>query len=395
MSELDKSTAPNLSSSLIRAYVSQSTYAKGRSYQASGSVLQLEVEEDRPGTWLVTAQVRGSHIYEVIVGCNTHPNGTLLPVASECSCPVKSRCKHVAAVLIELAQHRDYFEARKPDWRDGISALLPQDNTDRSAGTARVALLFEIKQQRQQAYYGTRVTTETFLSVRIGGLSLSTGKWVQNRFSWRDAIGSTQSADQIDPQHREILQALWSLQLAGNSSYYGYSSDNNLLRLDRFSNSRLWQLLEEAQSAGIPLLTTANGNPPLRLGTTCSIALDISERTSGDLQLAPQLTIDGNILPKGVHVRFIGEPPIGLYWSQGPRGNLKQHTIHIARFIDPPSTFLLKALHDKASLDIPTADKKEFSTKYFPQIVRHNLVNTSRVRVSRWTCLNRQSCICR
>ena len=173
---------------------------------------------------------------------------------------------------------------------------------------------------------------------------------------------------------------MWSLQLAGSSSYHGYSSDNNLLRLDGFSNNRLWQLLEEAQSAGIPLLTTANGNPPLRLDATCSIELDISERTSGDLELAPQLVIDSKALPKGVHVQFIGEPPIGLYWSQGPRGNLKQHTIHIARFNDPPSTFLLKALHDKAHLDIPTADKEEFSTKYFPQIARHNPVNTSRVK---------------
>lgn len=380
MSERSNSTVPELSASLIRGYVSPSTYAKGQSYQARGSVLQLEVEEDRPGVWLVIARVRGSYIYEVVIGCNVQPNGTFLPVASECTCPVESRCKHVAAVLIELMQHRGHFEAAKSDWRNSITALLLQDDTNRSTGIARVALLFEIKQQRQQAYYGARVTTETFLSVRIGGLSPSTGKWVQNRFSWHDAISKTQHTKQIDPKHREILQALWSLQLAGSSSYYGYSGDNNILRLDRFSNSRLWQLLEEAQSAGIPLLTTANGNPPLRLGATCSIELEINEQTSGDLQLTPQLVIDGQALPKGIQAQFIGEPPIGLYWSQGPRGNLKQHSIHIARFIDPPSAFLLKAFHDKAHLDIPTADKKEFSTKYFPQIARHNPVNTSQVK---------------
>jgi len=281
-------------------------------------------------------------------------------------------------VLIELVQHRDHFVAAKADWRDGITALLPQ--TDKSAGVARIALLFEMKQQRQRAYYGARVTTETFLSVRIGGLSPSTGKWVQSRFSWHDAIGNTQLTNQIDHRHREILQALWSLQLAGNSSYYGYSSDNNVLRLDRFSNNRLWQLLEEARSAGISLLTTANGNPPLGLVAACKIELEIAEQASGDLELAPQLTIDERPVPKGIRVRFIGDPPIGLYWSQGPRGNLKQHTIHIARFIDPPSAFLLKAFRDKAHLDIPTADKEEFSTKYFPQIAQHNPVNTSRVK---------------
>src|SRR3981081_2690009 len=127
MSERGKSTVPDLSSSLIRAYVSPNTYAKGRSYQARGSVLQLEVEEDRPGAWLVIARVRGSHLYEVIIGCNVQPNGTLLPIASECSCPVESRCKHVAAVLIALAQHQDHFVAAKADWRNGVTALLPQD----------------------------------------------------------------------------------------------------------------------------------------------------------------------------------------------------------------------------------------------------------------------------
>lgn len=379
MDDSGKSAVPELSASLIRGYVSLGTYTKGQSYQARGNVLQLEAVEDRPGSWLVIARVRGSHIYEVIVGCNVRPNGTLLPVASECSCPLGSRCKHVAAVLIELAQHRGQFVTVEADWRDGITALLPQ--TDKSTGAAKIALLFEIMQQRKQAYYyGARVTTETFLSARIGGLSTSTGKWVQSRFSWRDAIGNTQLTQQIDPRHREMLQALWSLQLAGNSSYYGYSGNNNILRLDRFSNSRLWQLLEEARSAGIPLLTTANGNPPLGLVAACNIELAIAEQASGDLKLAPQLTIDEQPVPNGIHVRFIGDPPIGLYWSQGPRGNLKQHTIHIARFIDPPSPFLLKAFRDKASLDIPTADANEFTTKYFPQIARHNPVDTSRVR---------------
>lgn len=381
---MSEQSLPPLSAALIRGYVTSGTYDKGRAYQAAGNVLELEVEEDRPGKWLVLASVRGSgrNTYDVIISCIRQPGGSLLPVSSTCSCPVEIRCKHAAAVLIELLHNRERLRPAKVDWRAGIRALLPQQETTTAHGTIPLALLFEIKQQRHGGYYGARPTTETFLAVRIGAPSpAGNGKWVMNRASWQDVVGKTRQSSQIAAAHKEVLQTLWSLYAAGDrSGYYDYYGTASVIKLDRFANNRLWALLDEVRAAGIPLLTTANGNPPVHFGSTCAIELGISDQASGDLKLTPQFVIDGQAAPEALRPRFIGDPPIGTYWSQGPAYSLKQHELYIARFAEPPDGILLKAFHDKASLDIPAADKEEFSRTYFPQIARRSPVNTNRVK---------------
>jgi superfamily II DNA or RNA helicase len=380
---MSEQSLPLLSAALIRGYMTSGTYDKGRAYQVAGNVLELEVEEDRQGKWLILASVRGSgrNVYDVVVGCITQPNDSLLPVSSSCSCPVEVRCKHAAAVLIELLHNRNRLKPADVGWRTGIRALLPQPEPVSSSGTIALALLFEIKQQRHGGHYGSRPATETFLSVRIGAPSLTgNGRWAMNRVSWQDIVGKTRQSGQITSTHKDTLQTLWSLYAANNrSDYYDYYGTASMIKLDRFASNRLWSLLDEARSAGIPLLTTANGNPPIHFGSACAIELGISEQASGDLQLAPQFVVDGRAAPKALQLRLIGDPPIGAYWSQGPAYSLKQHELYLGRFAEPPNGTLLKAFRDKASLDIPAADKEEFSRAYFPQIARRNPVNTERV----------------
>lgn len=376
---------PNMTASLIQGFVSQGTYAKGKTYQASGRVLQLEVGEDRPGLWLVLASVHGSSgkRYSTVISCTQQPNGTLLPISSDCSCPVNMRCKHAAAVLLELLEHPELFHAAQPDWRAGIRALLPQEDAfSSSSGAAKIALLFEIKQQRHGGhYYSSRVTNETFLSVRIGSPSPATGKWALNQYSWQDVVGGSRKVGRIALHQRELLRTLWSLYVADARDHsYDYYGGNSMLKLDHFSNPRLWKLLDEAEEAGIPLLTAVDGNPPVERDRICLLELAVSERQNGNLQLAPRLLVDGTPAPKGQKLRFIGNPPTGVYWSHGPVSKQKKHVVHIARFATVPDAFLLKAYQEKAFLDIPSQDKEEFSKQYFPQIARRTPVNAAQVK---------------
>lgn len=372
---------PSLSTTTIHNFVTAETYRRGQEYQLAGNVIQLETEEHQDGNWLIMASVLGSHqnIYEVIVDCNLGRDGTLLPVTSECTCPVEFDCKHTAAALIALVQRHDQqATVSKTDWRNDIRTLIPKDAEVTQVGFVKPALLFEIKQQRQRGYYyNARPTIENFLSVRIAAPSPTTGKWALNRLSWHDITASSRGA-QINPEQEEILYSLWSLYIADNRDAY-YDS-GNILKLNHFSNNRLWRLLQEAVDSGIPLVTAATSNPPLQYEATCTLELRISEQPTGDLRLAPQLLIDGRATPKSLHPEFIGDPPIGIYWSEGPVYNLKQHTIHLAHFTQQPEASLLKAYRNKTSFDIPAQDKTEFSQLYFPRIARRSPVNTKRVK---------------
>jgi superfamily II DNA or RNA helicase len=373
---------PELTLTAIRGFVGSHTYDKGRAYQAAGLVVRLEIEEDRPGMWLVLASVNGSgrEPYEVIVTCRMR-GGSLAPVSSDCSCPMGLSCKHVAAALIEFAARRDRLTPAKTDWRAGIQALLPDNTSVETAASAKIALLFEIRREQQFGYYyGSRPKSDTALTVRIGAPSPATGKWVQNQFSWQDIAGKTYRSDRIAPAQREILQTLWSLyELCSRGNYNAYDGWT-VIRFDNFNSGRIWRLLDEARAGGIPLLTTANGNPPVELRSTCGIELDISEQSSGDLQLAPQFVIDGRSAAAGVEPHIVGDPPIGAYWARGPAGSLKQQSVFLARFAEPPESFLLKAFQDKTRLDVPAKDKEEFSRAYFPRLARRGPVSTKRVR---------------
>jgi superfamily II DNA or RNA helicase len=213
------------------------------------------------------------------------------------------------------------------------------------------------------------------LSVKLAAPSLRTGQWAQNQISWSDINNHTDASRRISSTIVDILQTLWILQPDDRYSY-----DNaGALSLNLFSNRRVWALLEEVKGLGVPLICAAKGNPELDMDHDCRIELDIADQKTGGLEVAPKLAVDGKLLPKNAEPKFIGDPPIGIYWTTG-LGPPKNRTIHVAKLIQQPSKFLVKAVKDSATLAIPKEDKEEFSEKYFPQIARSNAVNTRRVK---------------
>lgn len=372
MATLNQSLLPV---ALIRRYVSDETWAKGRGYQTGGRVLKLELVENKPGAYTATGAVVGSRLYTTLVGLQLVDN-QLQPKTSQCSCPVGNRCKHVAALLLELGHRGVELKDLRPDWRRSVEALLGDDQAV-GAGSVRVALHFEVKEDRYSGYYYYQKPTSTrskyFLAVRIAAPSASTGKWALNQFLWQDMLGSSSKLSLLNPNQRDVLQTFWLLYLTMRSD------SEQWLRLDNFSNGRLWSLLDEAQQAGIPLISAGKTNAPIYTDHTCKLELSVAEKKTGDLELSPQLLIDGAPVGKGISPHLVGKPPIGLYWSSGSH-DLKQHQIHVARFTEPPRSFLLEAWQNGGALTVPGQDSEEFAREYFPKIARHNPVNTKKVK---------------
>ena len=80
-------------------FFSRSAFEKAHVYQAQGRVQGLEVSEDLTH---VRARVRGSGSNKYRVDIHLEFSGDRLSdLDGECSCPVSSNCKHVAATLLE------------------------------------------------------------------------------------------------------------------------------------------------------------------------------------------------------------------------------------------------------------------------------------------------------
>lgn len=110
---------------------------RGRRYLKEQRVLSAEHEESRG---YISGRVRGSggRIYQCLIKVGRHRNGTPL-VIGQCTCPVGYNCKHIAAVLLSLAQSTPLgaLTTRSPD---ASAVQLPYqlrdwlDQIERAAG---------------------------------------------------------------------------------------------------------------------------------------------------------------------------------------------------------------------------------------------------------------------
>lgn len=115
MSEL-KNTEWYLSPVQMQTYFGKTILNRGWKYYLDGEVSGIS----REGEFLIKAKVSGSSRYRVTLDCKSFHR-------SDCSCPYGAYCKHMAAVLFEVAK-QDGYDPR--DLMNGGLQLLPISNHD-------------------------------------------------------------------------------------------------------------------------------------------------------------------------------------------------------------------------------------------------------------------------
>src|SRR3989338_349000 len=112
-----------LNKDIIRKHVGPTSYERGEQYQRQGRVRKLELARHE-----LTSQVWGHDVEPYDVSVLLGSKGI---VASDCSCPMDSNCKHVAAICLQaLVNFADSF-SQKPHiqeavWRPAIpSRIVP------------------------------------------------------------------------------------------------------------------------------------------------------------------------------------------------------------------------------------------------------------------------------
>ncbi|MCP5141349.1 MAG: DEAD/DEAH box helicase [Chromatiales bacterium] len=105
----------------IRFAVGKAAYERGQEYSESGRVAAVEVVEDKPGLTLVAAETFGSggRYYHQRIQFTERLRD--VGIKGECTCPVGSDCKHVAAVSLEyLRRNGEGATEPKPVTPDAV-----------------------------------------------------------------------------------------------------------------------------------------------------------------------------------------------------------------------------------------------------------------------------------
>jgi len=388
--------AHTLSTHEIARLVGSQAFSRGERYARNGHVTSR--------TWFgsgtqLFGNVQGSNSqpYAVTVSFTLSSTGTVLRTSGVCTCPMKSNCKHVAALLIASASAPEASQPRStgsqravgdrrmpsfesipepaappaaPAWQTALGSITRQ-GADEPAGTA-LALQFDLL---EPAYAGRAAAARGPQPQRLGARPMQMGKkgkWIRGNITW-DNLSYLPGS--YDPAHRKILSAIYALYAAG-SRYYTYT--DQWIHLDGFANKALWELLGEAQASGLPLVRANAGQGTVELSTAeAALELDIS-RTSDGLTLTPLITLDSRNL-KHKEFGFIGEPAHGIFtWSNAldlDDDNLTSLTL--APLGHRVSAEMRAVATAAEPLRIPVADEPAFTTDYYP-FLRQQLTLTSR-----------------
>ncbi|TDW30122.1 DEAD/DEAH box helicase [Cryobacterium psychrophilum] len=383
--------AHTLSTHEIARLVGSQSFSRGERYARNGHVTSRSWFGN--GTQLF-GNVQGSNPepYSVTVSFTLSSTGAVLRASGVCTCPMKTNCKHVAALLITSASAPDasqpprgtgralgdrrmpVFESTPeppapPAWQTALGAITRQRD-DESTATA-LALQFDLLEPA----HATRFTASRGPQPqRLGARPMVMGKkskWIRGNITW-DNLSYLPGS--FVPEHRKILSAIYALYSAG-SRFYTYA--DQWIHLDGFANRALWELLGEAQASGLPLVSTNATQSAVVLSTAdAALELDIN-RTDAGLTLTPLVELDTMRLQRR-EFGFIGEPAHGIFtWSNAV--DLDDDTVTnltLAPLAHRVSAEMRALATAQDPLLIPVADEPAFVADYYPTL-RQQLTLTS------------------
>ncbi|MCO8273581.1 DEAD/DEAH box helicase [Actinoplanes sp. TRM 88003] len=286
-----------------------------------------------------------------------------------CSC-ADTKCVHVVALLIAAQQDAGAAKPTAPAqrrskagrWESQLSAWVRD-----VAGTQPVPQPVDPGLGLQFELVNAHVARTRKTQQRISMRPVLPGRrgWVRTGISWQ-TLGYAGGGSPDLKHHRQLLTEI--VKLSGSHAQYYYSSSANVF-LDEFSSRRIWDLLAEAQEAGLPLVMYGkNAGPVIVARRPARVSMRV-DRVDGDLSLQAVVQDDG--MPVDLEsATFIGEPAHGIA-SWGMRGEaeptgLAMRLAPLARPLPKPARKVLTA----SSIRIPGEHEERFFAEFYPGLVR-------------------------
>jgi superfamily II DNA or RNA helicase len=353
--------APRIHPAAIKLLVGSGAFQRGEDYQKQGRVISWEW---LPDDLLLISWVRGSgrSTYSCSIEFRTNEPAPPVVVGTDCTCPIGSACKHVAATLMESGSDglasmvRPASSLKRapqvPAWKAAVQQLVPTAPAavPSVADTApQLALQFRVD--------GAAPAHNLSLSIRPVQRN-DRGAWVGGSASWNYIRNGFLRG--LDPSVREWFTTLDALR-ATSPHGYGYLSTGDWIGLDDVLPRPFWRHLADAADLGIELVGKSK-RESLRLAGRASIALDLSLPDGGahlerTVTFDEAVTLATSVGTLGHHGLFaIEESPSGRTIVLGPTAAPLTDQEHAAVYL--------------ADVAIPADAVDEFLADYLPLLRR-------------------------
>jgi hypothetical protein len=350
---------------VLRQLVGTTTFVRGRDYARSGAVVSPQFRE---GGGHVFGQVRGSSRtpYSAIAIVAKSAEGTLTSFRGTCTCPVRANCKHAVALLLVTLPgetSEDGAGAAPPAaWERSLIDLVGNDPQELS--DPALALQFEIADPCVRPPGSPRpVPPQLGMRPVLRGRN---GGWVRAGISWSNIGYVSCSRRGLAPEHLRLFNEILAMDSSRSSTYYGGPS--RAIYLESIDSRRIWDLLAEAGTLGLPLVHAGRRALPVTLyPEAADLVMDVSRSRRG-LILRPQIRV-GEERPTLDAALLLGNPAHGIAWWQaaGEDAPLPTSSLRLAR-LSAPLDSTLRHFFDRRPLVVPRQDEGRFFSQYYPAL---------------------------
>jgi SNF2-related domain/Helicase conserved C-terminal domain len=407
----------------FQAAVGQDDCADGTAAVQRGAIVQMAWEASQQ---LLTGTVRdsaqgtgGGEVRSVSASFRASPGFPLRFRIGHCSCAQATNCVHVAALVLAAtdenlmptaAPNGGTARRSKLPWEQSLDSLLatPHVRTDAEtpAATVTAPLAIELSlapnapEPVRVPYAQSNGRYEPPVEDPIRKVKLQArlvqpgrlGGWVAGNLAW-SRLDYLLLRDEFPVAQVRLLHELYALHRASSASsshpYYDrfshntYGGDQKYLDLSACESRQLWPVLEQVQTAGLPLVYRGKQGTVPPPGTA-ELCLDVtSDGTT--LLIAPVIKTSDSA--DAVPLRFIGSDGHGVVYvdrtvvggqgSTAAAGNPELARFKLARLTHPvPAQLQQLALTDER-LVVPEAEQAAFLSKYYPRLRRQATVMSS------------------
>lgn len=315
------------------------TFSAARSAAARGELIEVRWDAR---TLRGFASVKGPWPGRVMASVTLREDGTVDYVEGGCTCRRAPRCAHPTALVLLSMAADEPAAPQELSWESAVAALVDEAPAD-ERGDADLALQFE----REQG----RIALRPVVPGRRG--------WVRGNLSWESLSFSYAAPTPRAQRRADLLHELYALATAGRQSPYHAGGGRRPVYLDEIRSRRLWDLLTEAQAAGLPLLHAGRSTQPVVVETTPVAFALHADRVDGELRLRAALrAADADLDPQ--RTLLIGRPAHGVAWWD---------PLTLAPLAEPLTKQAAAALAAPAIV-VPAQDEPRFLRQYYPGLAR-------------------------
>ncbi len=342
-----------LTDAFLESHFDSGTLARAREVVARGGVRRPEIGMLSASSVTATAEVQGSRElpYQVQLHADAPAGDYAGWVFTVCTCPVRSVCKHGAALALTLRQSFAQPTAPASAWRRALERVVTELDRQRVEPREEVPLALEIGIAPPRRSYQTPGTTLHVRPLRQG----RNKPWVKTGADWSDVAAAALTGGFPHAQAEAVtaLHTLWS-------GHRGYST-GSAPSLDEFG-SQVVRALRTARDAGVTLLGGGLVASVDVADEAAEVVVRLADADSGGTEVQGLVTL-GEQSWRGEEVVPIGNPATAVGLLDG-LGRL------LLADLTAPMPLAVRHLVDGPGFTVPPAEAEEFRAE-LPVLMRH------------------------